>query len=60
MTDQIDNTSRLKHIDELLDHLDEQILNLDLPKYMKRRLSGQVYHLYNKLEQAVDDFTPMH
>ena len=59
MTDQIDNTERLKHIDELLDDIDEQILNMDLPKYMKRRLSVQVYALYNKLEQAVDDFTPM-
>lgn len=60
MTDQIDNTERLKHIDEMIDNIDEQILNMDLPKYIKRHLSGQLYGLYNRFEKAVDDFTPMH
>ena len=40
------NVTILNEIDELLDMIDEKILALELPHYVKRQLSGKVYQMY--------------
>ena len=52
------NLTIKEEIDELLDTLDEKILALKLPNYIKRELSRPVYKLWREIEREVDIHTP--
>ena len=52
------NLTIKKEIDDLLDALDEKIISLKLPNYVKRELSSPVYKLWREIERGVDIHTP--
>lgn len=52
------NLTIKKEIDDLLDTLDEKILALKLPNFVKRELSRPVYKLWREIERDVDTYTP--
>lgn len=52
------NLTILKEIDDLLDTLDEKILALKVPYWIKRDLSRPVYQMYRDIERQVDIYTP--
>ncbi len=52
------NVTIRDEIDKLLDTVDEKILSLKLPKYIKRELSWMTYKFYSRIESDVDTYTP--
>jgi len=52
------NLTIKEEIDELLDTLDQKILALKLPNFVKRELSRPVYKLWCEIERDVDTYTP--
>ena len=52
------NLTIKEEIDELLDILDEKILTLKVPCYVKRELLRPVYMLWREIEREVDIHTP--
>jgi len=55
---QTTNLTIKEEIDELLDTLDEKILTLKVPHYVKRELLRPVYMLWREIEREVDFHTP--
>ena len=52
------NLTIKEEIDSLLDILDEKILALKVPNYVKHELSRPVYKLWREIEREVDIHTP--
>ena len=52
------NLTIKEEIDELLDTLDEKILTLKVPSYVKRELLRPIYMLWREIEREVDIHTP--
>lgn len=50
------NHDRLEVLDRLLDQVDECLLNMDLDRETKRRLSEYTYKLYAETESAVMEY----
>ena len=49
----MDNYKLLDKLDNLLDEVDATLLNMDLPKEVKRRLTEYSYKVFEQAEAAV-------